>query len=225
MKKYFYNFYLIIKNINNYGIITFFYAAIIEMFYLLRFYDFESYIHDDTETSTYQETKNKAKYDGQHTPTPYFFLTIASKFIKQINYDDFILIDMGCGYGRVGKFFLSKYNSIFYGLEINQKLLNNLDNYTKKNSKFKIFQIDLRDVEKRSKIFDEIKKKNKKIVIFLSDPFDIDTILDILSYFEKNEHIIVGVNIDSLQKLFIKYEIKYKKNFDKLRHVVLLTKK
>ena len=78
MKKYFYNFYLIIKNINNYGIITFFYATIIEIYYLFKFFDFRSYIHDNSATSTYQETKTIVRYDTQHTPTPYFFLRIAN---------------------------------------------------------------------------------------------------------------------------------------------------
>ena len=32
-----------------------------------------------------------------------------------------ILVDFGCGYGRVGKFFMRKFNCLFYGLEINKK--------------------------------------------------------------------------------------------------------
>ena len=73
MKKYFYNFYIIIKNIKNYGIATFFYAATIEIYYLFRFLDFKSYIHDNSSTSTYEETKKELRYNTQHTPTPYFF--------------------------------------------------------------------------------------------------------------------------------------------------------
>ena len=74
MKKYFYNFYLILININNYGIITIFKALIIEFFYLLKIRDFQSYIHDEKNTSSYADTKNNKNYNTQHTPTPYYFL-------------------------------------------------------------------------------------------------------------------------------------------------------
>jgi len=226
MKKYFYNFYLIIKNINNYGFITFFYATIIEIYYLFKFFDFRSYIHDNKNTSTYQETKTKLEYDTQHTPTPYFFLTIASKFINEINYEDFIIVDMGCGYGRVGKYFISNHNSIFYGLEINKELIDPLKSYALKNKNFKVFHVDLRDEKKSNSIFDEIKKLNKKIIIFFSDPFDINAIIKVLSSFSKSEHVIIGVNVDNLEKLFLNYKIKHVKYFqNKLRHVVLLEKK
>ena len=65
---------------------------------------------------------------------------------------------MGCGYGRVGKYFLTKHKMLFYGLEINEKIVKSIsaNNRFKKNSK--IFQLDLRDKEKREKIFNEIKK-------------------------------------------------------------------
>ena len=83
----------------------------------------------------------------------------------------------------------------------------------------------MRNKEKREKIFNEIKSLNKNIVIFFSDPFDIDTIVDILKTFEDEEHIIVGVNVNNLEKLLVNYKIKYFKNFEnKLRHVVLLKK-
>ena len=47
------------------------------------------------------------------------------------------------------KVFLTKYKMLFYGLEINEKIVKSIsvDNRFKKNSK--IFQLDLRDKEKR----------------------------------------------------------------------------
>lgn len=225
MSKYFYNFFLIIKNINNYGLFTFFYASIVEIFYLLKFYDFKSYLHDNSHTSTYEETKKSLTYNTQHTPTPYFFLSIALKFLKKENYDNFILIDMGCGYGRVGKYFNSKLNILFYGLEINKTLIDSIQINKSQKKNFNLIHIDLRDRDKREKIFYEIKKLNKKIVIFFSDPFDIDTIIDVLAFFSNNQHLIIGVNVNNLDKLTDKYKIEYIKYFkNKLRHVVLLKK-
>ena len=45
---------------------------------------------------------------------------------------------MGCGYGRVGKYFLSKLEILFYGLEINEKIINSISfsNKFKEKSKF-----------------------------------------------------------------------------------------
>ena len=81
MKKYFYNFFLILRNINNYGLITILKACIIELFYLIKFKDFKSYIYDESFTSTYEQTKYENTYNTKHTPTPYFFLKIASNFM------------------------------------------------------------------------------------------------------------------------------------------------
>ena len=65
MKRYFFNFYLIIRNINNYGLFTIFKAFIIEVFYLLKIRDFKSYIHDDEITSSYDDTKSNKEYNMQ----------------------------------------------------------------------------------------------------------------------------------------------------------------
>tara|TARA_Y100000294_G_scaffold156495_1_gene157407 strand:- start:2142 stop:2660 length:519 start_codon:yes stop_codon:yes gene_type:complete len=166
MRKYFYNIFLIIKNINNYGILTFLYASIIEIYFLLKFWDFHSFTHDDSATSTYEETKINQIYNTQHTPTPYFFLLKALDFIKKEKINDFILIDMGCGYGRVGKFFLSRTKCEFYGLEINNKFIDKMKNFSLKNKNFNIYCIDLRNKEFRNKIFDTIKNKKKKLFYF-----------------------------------------------------------
>ena len=116
MKKYLYNFYLIIININNYGLITIFKAVIVELYYLLKIRDYKSYIHDEKFTSSYRNTKENKEYNTQHTPTPYYFLTFAEEFLKKNNINDFILVDLGCGYGRVGKFFL-------YNVDLKNKIM------------------------------------------------------------------------------------------------------
>jgi len=226
MKKYFFNLYLILKNINNYGFFTFIYASIVELFYLFKFRDFYSYIHDNSVTSDYFDTKIKNNYNTQHTPTPYYFLSLACSFVKKLNYEDFIVVDMGSGLGRVGKFFLNKFNCSFYGLEINKIFVKKLNRFSKKNKKFKVYNVDLKNKKLRNEILSEIKKQNKKIIIFFSDPFDIGTILNILKFFKKKEHIVIGVNVNYLNKLFTCYKIEFSKFFkNKLRHVVLLTKK
>ena len=53
--------------------------------------------------------------------------------------------------------FLTKYKIFFYGLEINEKIVKSIsvDNKFRQNSK--IFQLDLRDKEKREKFLTKLK--------------------------------------------------------------------
>ena len=61
------------------------------------------------------------------------------------------------------------------------------------------------------------------IFIFISDPFDIFTIIEILKYFKDLDHLILGVNINQLERLYKDYQKIYLKTFNKgLRHIVLL---
>jgi len=223
MKKYLYNFYLIIININNYGLITIFKAAIVELYYLLKIRDYKSYIHDEKFTSSYRNTKKNKEYNTQHTPTPYYFLTFAEEFLKKNNINDFILVDLGCGYGRVGKFFIKKFNCLFYGLEINKKLIEDLTLENNKNSKFFLYNVDLKNKIMREAIFEKIVLHNKMIVLFISDPFDVKTIIEISEYFKKRNHYILGINIKDIQMLLKKYNKIESKEFKiNTRHIMLL---
>jgi len=223
MKKYFYNFFLILKNIKNYGFITVLKSCFIELFYLIKFKDFKSYIYDDSFTSTYEQTKYEKSYNTQHTPTPYFFLKIGADFIVKEKIDDFVILDLGCGYGRVGDFFSAKFRCIFYGIEINKNVIDYLKIKRNNNINYNLYNLDLKNKLKREKIFKKIASHKKKIIIFISDPFDIYTIIEILAFFEKLDHLILGVNINQLEKLFKDYKKVYIKTFNKeLRHITLM---
>tara|TARA_B100000767_G_scaffold150435_1_gene141645 strand:+ start:134 stop:814 length:681 start_codon:yes stop_codon:yes gene_type:complete len=226
MKRYFYNFYLIIRNINNYGLFTIIKAFIVELFYLLKIRDFNSYIHDDEATSSYEDTKDNKEYNTQHTPTPYYFLTFVKKFIQKNNIDNFVLVDLGCGYGRVGKYFMHQFNCIFYGLEINPKFLTNLIIEKKDDNNFNLQVVNLKDKNLREKIFNEIIAHNKKIILFISDPFDIKTILEIMKYFQNTSHYIVAINIKDYRELLTAYNKLDIKVFNiDTRHIMLLAPK
>ena len=226
MKKYFYNFYLILINIRNYGLLTILKAFFVELFYLFRIKDYKSYIHDDEITSSYKDTKEKKNYNTQHTATPYYFLTFVEKFIKNEKINDFILVDLGCGYGRVGKYFVNKFDCLFYGLEINFNLLKDLILDKRYDDKFKVEHINLKDKILREKIFKEIISHNKKIVLFISDPFDIKTIIEIIDYFKNAEHYIAAINIKNYKELLNTHSVLHVKKFSsKTRHIMLLTKK
>tara|TARA_B100001063_G_scaffold64267_1_gene58286 strand:- start:51 stop:725 length:675 start_codon:yes stop_codon:yes gene_type:complete len=223
MKKYFYNFYLILININKYGFTEIIKALFIEIFYLIRIRDFKSWIHDDKFTDSYQDTKNDNNYNAQHTPTPYYFLNFASSFLKKNEIDDFVISDFGCGFGRIGKFFSKKFNCIFYGMEINNEMIE----YLKKENRedFYLFALNLKNKHEREKVFDQIKKHKKTIILFISDSFDINTINEIIKYFDDTDHYIIGINIKDSKNLLPGYEKIDNKEFnDKSRHIFLMKK-
>mgnify|MGYP001229159255 FL=1 len=223
MKKYFYNFFLILTNIKNYGFVTILKASFIELFYLIKFRDFKSYIYDDTFTSTYEQTKYADNYNTQHTPTPYFFLKIGADFIDKEKLNDFVILDLGCGYGRVGDFFLNKFKCVFYGIEINKNFIDYLNLKKNKIVNYNLYNTDLKNKNKREEIFAKVASHRKKIIIFISDPFDIHTIIEILKYFKDLDHLILGVNINQIEKLYEDYKKLYIKTFNKgLRHITLM---
>ena len=157
MKKYLYNFYLIIININNYGLITIFKAVIVELYYLLKIRDYKSYIHDEKFTSSYRNTKENKEYNTQHTPTPYYFLTFAEEFLKKNNINDFILV--GLGYGRVGKFFL-------YNVDLKNKIMREeiFEKIVLHNKMIVLFISDPFDVKTIIEISEYFKKRNHYIL-------------------------------------------------------------
>ena len=224
MKKYFFNFYLILINIKKYGLREISKALLLEIFYLIKIRDFKSWIHDDKFTDSYEDTKNDNDYNAQHTPTPYYFLNFAAKFLKQNQIDDFILCDFGCGFGRVGKFFMNKFECLFYGMEISKEMIDDLKRENR--NKFNLFTINLKNKDEREKIFDQIKNHKKKIILFISDSFDIRTIDEIINYFIETDHNIIGVNIKDSKKLLQNYKIINSKEFNvKSRHIILYEKK
>ena len=83
MKKYFYNFVLLLKNINNYGIFEIFKIIFYEVFYIMKFNDFNSLSYDDKESSSYENAKKKDIYNTPYIPTPFYFLKILCLFFKK----------------------------------------------------------------------------------------------------------------------------------------------
>ena len=224
MKKYFFNFYLILINIKKYGLKEIVKALFIEIFYLIKIRDFKSWIHDDKFTDSYEDTKNDNDYNAQHTPTPYYFLNFAAKFLKQNQINDFILCDFGCGFGRVGKFFMINFECLFYGMEICKEMIEDLKKENR--NKFNLFTVNLKNKNEREKIFDLIKSHKKKIVLFISDSFDIRTIDEIINYFSETNHNIIGINIKDSINLLQNYKIVNSKEFNvKSRHIILYEKR
>ena len=142
MKKYLYNLILLLKNINNYGISIFFKIIYFEIYNILKFLDFSSIIYEDKKSSTYEFTKKSKTYDTPYIPTPYYFLSIISNFLKNKKINNFIFLDLGCGYSRTQNYFSRCFKQFFLGVDLNKKIILSLKKKKIKDSLF--FNLNLR---------------------------------------------------------------------------------
>ena len=107
MNKFFYNFYLLIKNFKKYGLKNIFFIIFFELIYTLKLLDFSTSFFEKNESFNKKNRKKKNIYNAAYSPTPYYFLHLINNFFlnEKINLQKYYLIDLGCGYGRVLKFF------------------------------------------------------------------------------------------------------------------------
>jgi len=128
MKKYFYNILLLFKNIKNYGFIEILKITLYELFYIIKFRDLNSLSYDDKNSGTYENVYKKNVYDTPYIPTPFYFLKIICLYLKKIKSNNFLILDLGCGYSRVQYFFSSYFNSFFFDVNLLKKVLKSLSN-------------------------------------------------------------------------------------------------
>ena len=214
MKKYFYNALLLFKNISNYGYIEVIKIIFYEVFYTVKYRDLSSLSYDDNESSSYENVKKKNIYDTPYIPTPFYFLKIICLFFKKRKNDNFLVLDLGCGYSRVQYFFSSYFNSFFFGVDINKKIINELKKKNIKKSYFLNLNLrkndDLKTLIKKTKL---IKKKNN-LVIFFSDSFDIQLLKKVLksASYEFSFYCIL-INVKNTKFLSKKYKTLFVKKF------------
>ena len=98
-------FKIIIENIYNYGTLTFikiFYFELINILYSIKNKDLQI---QETNNTSYNDSKIKSVYNTAYIPTPYYFLYIAKNYLKKLNINKFNLIDLGCGFSRPALYF------------------------------------------------------------------------------------------------------------------------
>jgi SAM-dependent methyltransferase len=208
------NLVLFIKNINNYGIITFFKIIFFEILYTIKNFDFKSLKYEPFQNDEYELTKKNKIYNTPYIPTPFYFLKIICIFFKKLKKDNLLILDLGCGYSRVQYFFSSYFNSLFIGADINKKIIDDLKKKKIKKSNF--LNINLR----RDKDLDLLINKTQKIkmkrdlLIFFSDSFDVDLLKKVLKNFSnKFNFYCILVNVRNTSFLSKKYDILFNKEF------------
>ena len=166
-----------------------------ECWYLIRTIKYREFSYSFNKLSLYEEYKDSVEY----VPVPYYFLR---QSLKYINYSRGSIIDIGCGSGRVLRYF-QKYTKNnngykFIGIDINTKVL---DLGRKFNSEIKFINID-------AKLYD---LPEDTILIYLFNPFGqasmsnfIDNVLSQKNKFKNKERIIYvsPVHMDLFDKGF-----------------------
>lgn len=207
------NFSLAIKNINNYGLKILIKAAWFELFYSIKYLD-NSFIKNEinSELTSYSSSKVANEYSAPNIPTPYYFLNLIKNFFLEKKIYSFNLIDLGCGSGRLAKYFDTFFDISFVGIDFDENIIKkNKKKYLKKN--FFFFSKDLKKINSKDdliEISNEVLMK-KDIIIYISDSVDAHTILKLLNIFKINfkKFYFVMVNQKDLQ-LFEKFNIQKK---------------
>ena len=207
------NLSLLLKNIKNYGLIIFIKIIFYEIFFSLRFFNFKSLKYEEINNDNYFKTKKKKKYNTPYIPTPYYFLSEINKYFQSKNIENFLLVDLGCGYSRT-RLFLCNQKKSFVGIDYNPNIISYLKKQNIKNSYF--YKKNLRQRKNINFLVNTILKlkKNKKIIIFFSDSFELDLLKKIILILKKKlSFYCVAVNLKNKTFLNIKKKVIFNKIF------------
>lgn len=216
------NLYLLFKNIENYGLFVFFKIIFFEIFFKLMKLDHKTSYYEEQHGDNYQLTKINKHYNTPYIPTPYYFLFIIKKFFLKKKINNFLFIDLGCGYSRTNIFFNDLFN-FFLGFDYNKKIINFCKKKKYKNSHF--FHINLRENNSSNFLLKKILKykNNKKIIIFFSHSFDLKLLKKILENLQRKiSFYVVYVNLKKKSFYNRKVNVLYKKYFfNKNRNIII----
>jgi len=216
--------FIISRYIKNYGYKNFIKIFLLELIYIVKFFDFKNLNIKKFNSSGQFNTKQfyfkgEKKYNIGYFPITYYALKFILNNFEIINNENSVILDFGCADCRLAKFF---FKSHYYGFDIDRKYLvyNKLKNA-------KIYNVDLRNIKKRKIIFKKLKiSKNKNIVLFFNDPFEINLVNKIVSYFKKKYKKVYLILINTPNfNLFEKkkFFVKKKKVFlNKKRKIFIL---
>ena len=224
LNKFFYNAFIAFKSINRYGISLILRSLVFEIYYSIKFKDNLFFRSDDNKDNNidYDKSKLETGYGTPNIPTPYYFLHLIKKYLKEQKIDNFNFIDMGCGSGRLVNYLEQNFERIFVGIDINSRVIHeNIEKFNRVNNYF--FTFDLKKIRSFSDInfLDYAVDKKKQNIVFISDAIDAESILNILPLFKNylGKFHFIMINQKKLN-LFLKYRCKKNIFFkDKSRNI------
>ena len=207
------NIFLLLKNINNYGIFTFCKIVFYELINSIIFKDFKSLKYEQKKFDSYNLTKHSKIYNTPYIPTPYYFLSLIRNYFIKIKISKILFIDLGCGYSRTQFFFSKSFDSYFIGYDYNDNIINYLKN--KKINRAKFYSSNLREKSTVKSLITNINKyKNRNLLVFFSDSFDLYLLNEILINISKKcNFYCILINIKKNNLLKIKYKTVFNKSF------------
>ena len=180
------NFFIALYSIKKYGVVVFVKSIIYEVYYSFKYLDNAFFDFDQTENpeASHEASWTSSNYSTPNIPTPYYFLSKIYKVLKEKKIDNFNLIDLGCGSGRLVKYFDTQFSINFVGFDISKKIIDkNLSKFKKKNLFF--FCQDLKKIHQPHQLnifFDGLDKK--KFLFFISDSFDSQSVINLIKIFK-----------------------------------------
>ncbi|WP_440934851.1 methyltransferase domain-containing protein [Candidatus Pelagibacter sp.] len=224
LNKIFYNFYIALKSVNQYGILLILKSIIFEIYYSIKFQDTLFFRSDENMDNNidYNRSKLETGYGTPNIPTPYYFLHLIKSFLIEEKINNFNFIDLGCGSGRLVNYLDENFERSFVGIDINTQIINeNKNKFNKINNYF--FQANLKTIQVSEDLnFLNFKiNKNRKNIVFISDAIDAESIIKILPIFKKflGKFLFIMVNQKKLD-LFSIYQCKKNIFFkDKSRNI------
>ena len=189
MKKFFYIFLVILKNVSKYGYYNILKIIFFEIIYNIKYFDFKSNFYEDNKTNTYLETRKLKFYNTPYSPTPYYYLFLINKLFKQKYFLNYVFLDFGCGAGRVLFFFKKKFLSLI-GIDLNK-------NYKKFFNSKKITFKNL-DLRKKS-TFNYVKSIHKNKCFYFYEPFDRHLVEKYIRIMKTNDYVVI-INLNIVLK-------------------------
>ena len=207
------NLHLLLKNINNYGFVNFLKMIFYEIYYSAKLLNVKTLTYEEINNDNYFKTKNNKEYNTPYIPTPYYFLSEIDNFFNNNKINNYLLVDLGCGYSRTNLFFKNNFN-LFLGIDYNLKIIKYLNK--KKFEKSFFFYKNLRSDKNISFLLSQIDKfkRNKKVVLFFSDSFELSLLKKIILKLKKKiVFYCVIVNLKDKHFLKTNEKIIFKKIF------------
>ena len=189
MKKFFYIFLVILKNVNKYGYYNIFKIIFFEIIYNIKYFDFKSNFYEDNKTNTYLETRKLKFYNTPYSPTPYYYLFLINRLFKEKKFFNYVFLDFGCGAGRVLFFFKKKFFKLI-GIDLNK-------DYKKFFDKEKIIFKNL-NLRKKS-TFNYVKKIKKNKCFYFYEPFDKHLVMKYIKNMKTNDYVVI-INLNIILK-------------------------
>ena len=102
---------------------------------------------------------------NDHIPTPWYLLNNIYSYIKPFNLNENLFIDLGCGSGRVLKYFQNKNFNNLIGVELSERLITNAEKKLSNSQNITMLKLELINID-----FTKYEFPDDTKIIYFHDP-------------------------------------------------------